>query len=274
MGIVEDIKSLRIQGATNIAVYSLEYLKKFSDKHGFRKKFNSEMNKLLKVRSTGVVLYNVVEILKKEKSKNKINQLLEQIKTSKEKVAENGEKLIKNNYQVYTHCHSSQAIAVIKEASKKKRFSVVVDVTEPKHQGIKTAKELSKIKSIKVNLITDDAAGVALSHQFLKESDIVIVGADAIRKEGVVNKIGTYLIALAAHENKIPFYFATITLKIDKRKKFHIELRNPSEVCKKIKNVNIINPAFDITPFKYVKGFITEKGILSVNKIKKMLKNA
>jgi eIF-2B alpha/beta/delta-like uncharacterized protein len=268
--IFQDIKTLKIQGATNIAIESLKYLKKFSKKHGFGKRFDREVEKLLKIRPTGVVLYNVIQKLKEEKSEERIDELLKELKEMKKKIAKNGAPLIKNNSQVHTHCHSTRALAVIKEAAfQGKKFTVVVDITRPKLQGIKTAKELVKIKNIKVILIPDTAAGLALSHPVLPMDDLVIVGTDSIRKEGVVNKIGTYILALAAKEEKIPFCVAASTLKVDKRKDFKIEERPPSEIYRKIKNVQIRNPAFDITPLKYVTKFITEKGVFSAKEFER-----
>lgn len=270
--IFQDIETLKIQGATNIAIESLKYLKEFSKKEGFEKEFDREVEKLLKVRPTAVILHNAIQKLKKEKSEKNIEKILDELEGSKEKIGKNGEHLIHNNSHVHTHCHSTNAIAVIKESARKgEKFTVIVDITEPKLQGVKTAKELAKFRNIKVILIADNAAGLAFSEgSVLPKDDIIIVGADAIRKEGVVNKIGTYLLAVVAKENKIPFYVATSTFAIDKRKKFKIEERPPSEIYGKIKNVTIRNPAFDITPWKYITGgVITEKGIFSAEEFKK-----
>lgn len=269
--IFQDIKTLKIQGATNIAIESLKYLKNFSRKEGFGEKFEKEVEKLLRVRPTAVILYNVIRELKKgNKSESRIDELLKELRESKEKIASYGAPLIKNNFQVHTHCHSSRVIAIMREAaSQGKKFSVIVDITRPKLQGIKTAKELAKIKNIKVILIADNAASLALSNPVLPMDDILLVGADAIRREGVVNKVGTYLLAVAAKEVKIPFYVAASTLKVDKRKRFKIEERKPSEVYRKIKGVKIRNPAFDITPLKFVTGLITEKGIFSAKEFER-----
>ena len=264
--IFKRIKSLQIQGATAIAAESLKYLKKFSAKNGFGKKFDAECKRLLAVRKTAVVLHNVLEELKKEKSAKKIDELLERLQKNKEKIAFNGRSLIKKNYSVHTHCHSTEALAVIKEAAKTKKFAVVVDETRPKGQGIKTAKELAKIRKIKVTLIIDDAAW-----NTVQNDDIVIVGADALRKEGLVNKIGTHMLAVIAKEKGIPFYVAADTFRLDRRKKIEIEERPPEEIHKKIKGVKIKNPAFDITPWKYVMTVITEKGIKKPKNIVKMI---
>ena len=168
-----------------------------------------------------------------------------------------------------THCHSGEALSVIKQAWKeKKKIKVYATETRPKEQGIKTANELSKL-GIPVILIIDSAIGF-----FIKDVDIVIVGSDAIRKEGFVNKIGTYPLALVAKKHNKPFYVVGNTLKLDKRKKLIIEERSPDEIYKeKIKTLEIKNPAFDLIPWKYVKRIITEKGVMTPVNIKNMLKN-
>jgi ribose 1,5-bisphosphate isomerase len=108
---------------------------------------------------------------------------------------------------------------------------------------------------------------------FMKDVDIVIVGTDAIRKEGIVNKIGTYPLAVVAWEHKKPFYVVGSTLKLDKRKKLIIEERSPDEVyVEHMKTLEVRNPAFDVTPWKYVKRVVTEKGILTPGNVLRMLK--
>ncbi|RLJ05003.1 MAG: hypothetical protein DRP08_00285 [Candidatus Aenigmatarchaeota archaeon] len=261
MSIIQDIKSLKIQGAKEIAIASLRHLKKFSRIHGFGHEFDKECKKLLSARSTAVVLYNVINELRRDKRKETIDKLLAELDKATELIAATGQQLIKRGYHVHTHCHSSEALAVIKEAAKKKKFSVIADITMPRQQGIKTAKELAKIKNISVTLIEDNAATLAFTDPVIPKDDIIIVGCDAMRKEGVINKIGTYFLALAASESNIPFYVVGSKFKIDKRKKVKIEIRPPSEVYKKIRGVKIINPAFDITPWRYITGVVMEDGI-------------
>jgi len=113
---------------------------------------------------------------------------------------------------------------------------------------------------------------LALSPPVIPMSDIVIVGTDAIRKQGVINKIGTYFLALAAAEHDIPFYVAASHFKFDKRKRVEIEERPTEEIYKRIKNVEIRNPAFDMTPWKYITAVITENGIKKPLEIMKILK--
>jgi methylthioribose-1-phosphate isomerase len=111
----------------------------------------------------------------------------------------------------------------------------------------------------------------------LKKVNKVIVGADRIVKDAVINKIGTYTVAILAKEHKIPFYVAAPTSTFDltrTSKTVMIEERNSEEVTcigsKRItvEGVDVFNPAFDITPFKYVTAIITEKGIIQPKSLK------
>lgn len=262
------IKSLDIQGAKNIALESLKFLKTCSKKKGFGKEFDKAMKRLERARPTAVVLHNCLEIIRKEKELKTIDRLLRQLKQSDKEIAVRGKGIIKNNTKIMTRCHSSEALVLIKQAWKDgKKIEVYATETRPKWQGIKTAKELAKL-GIPVTLIVDSAMGF-----FIKDVDMVIVGTDAMRKEGFVNKIGTYMLALVAKEHKKPLYVVGDTLKLDTRKKLIIEERDPKEVyVEHLKTLEVRNPAFDITPWKYVKRVVTEKGIMTPGNIKKLLK--
>jgi ribose 1,5-bisphosphate isomerase len=265
--IAEQIRSVKVQGAKEIALYSLRYLREFCEKNGFGLKFEVAAMVLENARPTAVVLHNCLEILKKRRSLRTIDQLIKRLNESTKRIAKNGSKIIPDGSRIMTHCHSGEALAVIKEAWKsKKKISVVATVTEPLHQGIKTARELAKLK-IPITLINDNAVG-----HMMKDVDLVIVGSDAMRKNGIINKVGTSLLALAARKNKKPFYVVGNSLKLDKRKKCVIEERPAKEVYKKIKGIKIRNPAFDITEWNYVSGVITERGILKPEEIKRMLR--
>jgi ribose 1,5-bisphosphate isomerase len=236
-------------------------------------KFEVAAWKLEEARPTAVVLHNCLEILKKKRKLRTIDRLLKQLNDVTKKIAKNGSKLIKNNYKIMTHCHSGEALTVIKQAWREgKKISVIATETDPLEQGVKTAKELAKEK-IPVTLITDSAVGY-----FMKDIDCVIIGADSIRKNGVINKIGTYLLAASARNNNKPFYVIANSLKFDKRKKFVIEERPAKEVYKellhpgKLKGIKIRNPAFDITPMKFITAITTEKGILKPEKVLRLLK--
>ena len=129
---VDDIKSVKIQGAKEIAVYSLNFLRKYCKRHGFGLKFEVVAWKLEEARPTAVVLHNCMEILKKKKSLRTIDRLLRQLDQSTKRIAENGSRLIKNNYKIMTHCHSGEALSVIKKAWKNgKKISVIATETDP-----------------------------------------------------------------------------------------------------------------------------------------------
>ncbi|MFH1473921.1 MAG: S-methyl-5-thioribose-1-phosphate isomerase [Candidatus Aenigmatarchaeota archaeon] len=262
------IKSLEIQGAKDIAIESLVFLRKLVKKKGFGREFTRAAKMIERVRPTAVVLHNCLEIIRKDKDVKTINSLLRQMSNSKKEIAKRGSRLIKKNSKIMTRCHSTEALAVIKQAWKDgKKVTVYATETRPKWQGVKTAKELSKL-GIPVILIVDSAMAF-----FIDDVDMVIVGTDAIRKEGIVNKIGTYPLALVAQKHKKPFYVAGNTLKLDKRKKLLIEERDPDEVyTERTKTLEVRNPAFDLTPWKYVKRVVTEKGVMTPSNIKKMLK--
>jgi ribose 1,5-bisphosphate isomerase len=265
---VRRVRDLEIQGAKQIAVESLKFLRTLAKKKGFGKEFNRAAKTIEKARPTAVVLHNCLEIVNKEKDVKTINKLLRQLSGSTKEIAKRGSRLIKRNSVIMTHCHSGEALSVIKQAWKEgKKIKVYATETQPKEQGIKTAKELAKLK-IPVVLIVDSAIEF-----FINDVDMVIVGTDAIRKEGIVNKIGTYPLAVVAKEHKKPFYVVGDTLKLDKRKKLLIEERNPDEVyVEHMKTLEVRNPAFDLTPWKYINRVVTEKGIMTPGNIKKMLK--
>jgi ribose 1,5-bisphosphate isomerase len=271
---VMKIRSVEVQGAKEIALYSLKFLRKLAKRKGFGREFRRAMEELEHARPTAVVLHNCVRILRISRSLRTIDALIHKLENINDEIAENGLKLLKKDkYTILTHCHSGEAIAVIKKLKRKrKKVHAIATETDPLEQGVMTAKELAKAR-IPVTLIIDSAVGY-----FMPEIDAVIVGTDAMRKEGVVNKIGTQLYATSAKAHKKPFYVAGNTFKLDKRKKFKIEQRSPKEVYKelvrpgRLKGVKIRNPAFDITPWKYVTKVITEEGVYTPEQIKGMLR--
>ena len=199
------------------------------------------------------------------------------------KIGEHGDTLIKDGMKILTHCNAGAlatvdygtALAPFRVAHKKgKKFFVFADETRPRSQGLLTAWELHQ-EGINHAVIADNAAGY-----FMREGeiDMVITGADRIAKNGdFANKIGTYEKAVLAKENNIPFYVAapisTFDDTIENGSKIIIEERDKIELLEINGNkvmpewVNVRNPAFDVTPKKYVTGYITEGGIL--NKLKK-----
>jgi methylthioribose-1-phosphate isomerase len=192
------------------------------------------------------------------------------------KIGEFGSSLIKDNDTVLTHCNTGTlatvsygtALAPIRTAFKQgKNVHVIATETRPRLQGAKlTTFELLSDK-IPFTLIVDGAVGYVMKRGMVQQA---IVGADRITPEVVANKVGTYLIALAARANQVPFYVAapSSTFDLNGKDTVEIEERDAHEVThiagKRIppRGVPVFNPAFDITPVELVTGFITENGVL------------
>jgi methylthioribose-1-phosphate isomerase len=188
-------------------------------------------------------------------------------------IGKNGSILIKDGDTILTHCNAGElatveygtALGVIRAAWEEgKKIRVIADETRPLFQGARlTAYELKR-DGIPVTLITDSMAGYFMSKGLINK---VIVGSDRIVQDGVVNKIGTYSVAVLAHEHGIPFYVAAPKSTFDlshKAADVIIEERKPEEVTHigsvqiAPNGVNAFNPAFDITPLKYVSAIICE----------------
>ncbi|MHA1332815.1 MAG: translation initiation factor eIF-2B [Candidatus Odinarchaeia archaeon] len=280
----KDIKELKVQGATNVAISALEATKKFlstqkiTSKNELLSYLNEIKSILFNARSTEPAMQNGLRylIFKVEKSQSSdVSELVELaiksaeefitlLKSAKTKIAKIGAKRILDNMTVMTHCHSSVVTGILKEAwNQGKRFDVVCTETRPRYQGRITAKELVDF-GIPVTMVVDSAMRWAIR---AKEIDLVIVGADAITSEGVViNKVGTRLLALAAHEFSVPFYVATSILKFNPETVAgnleKIEFRDPKEIWETPpKGLKIENPAFETVAREYINGFITEDGI-------------
>lgn len=260
---------------------------------GFRGKFHHVAEEMLNARPTAVNLRWAVERMTRivdqmeehsvEAIKHRLEEeaesiLAEDIEINK-KIGKNGAKLIPKAATVLTHCNAGSlatggygtALGVIRAAREAgKSVSVIVDETRPWLQGLRlSAFELME-DGIPVEVIVDSAAGYFMR---AGKIDLVITGADRIAANGdVANKIGTYQVAVLAKENGVPFYVAapisTIDVGIGSGDEIPVEERDPKEVShfgrQRIgpKGVKALNPAFDITPARYVGAIITERGII------------
>jgi len=201
------------------------------------------------------------------------------------KIGEHGSRLIEDGDVILTHCNAGSlatvdygtALGVIRAAWEQgKRIRVIATETRPKLQGARiTAYELKR-DGIPVQLITDNMVGYVM---FRGMVDKVVVGADRIVRDAVINKIGTYTIAVLAREHKIPFYVAAPTSTFDLAHTFRdvvIEERDPTEVThighQRIAPIGVeaLNPAFDITPLNYVSAIISEMGPLTPTDIQRL----
>ncbi len=291
------IKEMKIRGAPVIGIagayaVALGALKINTTSRGeFVKKLQKVIDTIAATRPTARNLFFALERMKKAagtgKNTTDIKEKIvaEALKIHKEEadathhISLFGAKLVKDGWTVLTHCNTGPlaasgygtALGVIIAAQKQgKQIKVLADETRPLLQGARlTTWELKKA-GVPVTLITDSMAG-----HFMRGGKIncVITGADRIAANGdTANKIGTYTLSVLAKENKIPFYVAapvsTIDISIKTGEKIPIEERKVEEVThfqgKRVapEGTKAANPAFDVTPHKYITAIITDKGII------------
>ncbi len=278
--VMRDIKSLKIQGATNVAIFGVrafaEYISTIPDSHDDLEVWNHIevlKNRMFTLRVTEPALKNGIRfVISKLKTKSDFGAAtvaaetyIRALKRSKEVIAKIGAARVEDNSTIFTHCHSSVASKILITAFEMgKNFDVVVTETRPVYQGRITVKELLDV-GIKVKHVVDSAMRWAMN-KF--EVDLILLGADAISVEGMaINKIGSHLVALAAREEHIPLYVASSLLKFDEETKIgkmtQIEMRDPSEIWEEApENLEIYNPAFEGIRRDDIAAYITEKGVI------------
>ncbi|MDR3566951.1 MAG: S-methyl-5-thioribose-1-phosphate isomerase [Syntrophobacteraceae bacterium] len=297
--VINAIKTMAIRGAPAVGVAGALALAlgarsiRTDDPKEFRQKFLKLCNKVKNARPTGANLGWAVEILYSivvENPKAPISELQKLIVDRangilEEDVAVNlrmgkwGREVVAKGARILTYCNAGAlatadygtAIGVIRAAFEEDpTLSVYSCETRPFLQGARlTVFELMRA-GIPATLITDNAVGSLMSRGMI---DLVVVGADRIAANGdTANKIGTYMVAVLAWTHGIPFYIAAPRSTIDQGlpdgSGIPIEQRDPGEVTslngKRIapRGANALNPAFDVTPYKYISGIITEVGVL------------
>jgi len=292
----KDILSLKIQGATNVAKEIIKALGKCGEESrksnlkDWKKELKKGANYLISARPTEPMAKNGVNYiffqLKELRPKNisqaknclnkSIDDFLLAISDAADLIVNNGQNLIKNKDNIFTHCHSWLVEQVLIQAKKnQKNFQIFNTETRPLYQGRITAKKLLKEK-IKTTMVADSSAGFLVSHYSGEDlmMDRVILGCDAILPDGsIINKIGSFTISFVAYEEKVPLYIATTLLKYHDKSWIKIEKRSPKEIWPKApKNLKIINFAFDKIPAKYITGIICEQGIIKPAAVKKTVK--
>lgn len=261
--IASDIRNVKIQGARNIAKAALMAYSLIPTKASKRK--------LLSLRPTEPMMENILEMAEKKYPLSSINSHFD---SAQEKINKAVFKLIKNKDIIFTHCHSTNVInAIIYSHKKGKKFQIINTETRPLFQGRKTAKELTRA-GIKVIMFVDSSIAMAIEKDNNKDkiySTKIFLGADALLKKGIINKIGSKIIADVSKEHKVPFYIIADSWKFTK-KKIPVENRKLSEVWDKApKGIKVKNPAFEFVDKKYISGIITEFGLMSYSKFVKIV---
>ena len=252
--ICKDIKSIKIQGARNVAKAGLKAYQ--------LKPTKASKKKLLSLRPTEPMLQNVLDLAEEQP----IKRILNHFEVAQDKINKHTLRLIKNNDLIYTHCHSTNVSHSLIYAKKKgKSFQVYNTETRPLFQGRKTAREL-KNANIKVTMFIDSAMDIALSEkQNTKKVNKIFIGADALTRNGIVNKVGSGAIAKLAMINKIPLYIIADSWKYTSNK-VPMENRKLNEIWDKApKDIKIKNPSFEFVPKKYITKIITEHGVHDYN---------
>jgi methylthioribose-1-phosphate isomerase len=285
--VVRGAPAIGVSGAFGLALAALQSRAK--TKEDLLSDLEQARKILHDTRPTAVNLaWGLDKIMQVAKSRNDVLEIKESIVEEAKRMADEdikvnmrmgkyGAQLLGDNDTIMTHCNAGAlatvgygtALGVIRATKESgKKIKVIATETRPVMQGSRlTAFEL-KHDGIDVSLIPDTAVGYSMARGLVSK---VIVGADRILRTGhVYNKIGTYQIAIMAKQHEIPFYVAaplsTFDLK-SRPEEVIIEQRKPSEVTtiagKKTApdDINVINPAFDMTPPELITGIITEAGI-------------
>lgn len=301
--VVRGAPAIGIAGAHGVVLYAQELRDKNLSFEEFKKELLNKSDYLVTSRPTAVNLYWAVEKQKEiiKKSTSGIEDLIEELRINgkkleledieiNKKIGDYGAMVVPKGATILTHCNAGAlatvgygtALGVVRSAfAKDPSIQVFADETRPRQQGARITTLELKMDGIPVTLITD-----GMCSYFMKKGmiNMVVVGADRIAANGdAANKIGTYTVAIAAKYHNIPFYVAaplsTIDTNIQSGEEIVIEERPHEEVTmingKNIcpEGVNVINPAFDVTPHELITGIITEKGILKPD-YKTSIKNA
>ncbi len=297
---VRGAPAIGIAAAMGLALAAREI--KASTFEQFWPEFERVCSEMASTRPTAVNLFWAIERMKRIVLSNKdkgleelrevmvgeSKRMLEEDIATNRKIGMYGAEFISDGDVLITHCNAGSiatggygtAEGVMRAAVEQgKKIHVYIDETRPVLQGARlTAWELMEEK-ISCTLITDNMAGYCMYHDMI---DIAIVGADRIARNGdVANKIGTYSLAVLCKEHGIPFYVAapvsTIDFSMESGSDIPIEERDPKEVTHVLgrlpiapEGVRVANPAFDVTPARYITAIITEKGAFKPKDIRRL----
>ena len=286
--VIRGAPAIGVAGAFGLALAALQ--SKATTKEDMIKDLEQAKKILFETRPTAVNLaWGLNKMMNVVKNSQNINEIKESIVEAATSLAEddvkinkamgkNGAVLFDNNDTIMTHCNAGALATVaygtalgvvraIKESGK--NIKVIATETRPVMQGSRLTTFELKHEGIDVSLIPDTAVGYTMANGLINK---IVVGADRILSTGhVFNKIGTYQIALIAKQHNIPFYVAAPLSTFDLNSNTEdvvIEQRKASEVTsignKKTApdGINVINPAFDMTPPELISGIITEKGVI------------
>ncbi|WP_136715178.1 ribose 1,5-bisphosphate isomerase [Halorientalis salina] len=280
--VAEDIATMETRGAATIARAVADALatqaaaSEAETPTDFRSEMRVAARLLSDTRPTAVSLPNALRFVFEQMDGETVDELKAtsiaaadrfrvQLERAQDDLGRVGANRLRDGDTVMTHCHSTDALACIEAAvDQGKDLSAVVKETRPRNQGHITAQALREM-DVPVTLVVDSAA-----RRYLDEVDHVVVGADSIAADGsVINKIGTSGLAVVARERGVPIMVAAQTIKLHPATltghTVEIEMRDEREVIddearRDIGEITVENPAFDVTPPRYVDAIVTERG--------------
>jgi len=278
----EDIGSMEIRGAATIAAAAAEALGEqatasdVDSPEAFRAELRAAARVLYDTRPTAVSLPNALRYVFRDVEGETVERLRTSVRASVSEfcrrldTAQNdlgrvGANRLRDGDTIMTHCHSTDVLACVETAVEQgKSLAAFVKETRPRNQGHITAEALEEM-GVDVTLIVDSAA-----RRYLNDADHVLVGADSIAADGsVINKIGTSGLAVNARDRGTPIVCAAQTIKLHPDTltghTVDIEMRDEREVidaetAEEIGGPEVLNPAFDVTPPRYVDAIVTERG--------------
>ncbi|WP_148882175.1 translation initiation factor eIF-2B alpha/beta/delta subunit family protein [Thermococcus aciditolerans] len=261
--IIEEMRAERIRGASWLARRGAEayiLLSELLEGEELESALREMKREIPAVNGTMASLYNLARFIQitgdPDWVRAKAEEFIRLGEEAKREIGNIGSELIDENEVVITHSFSSAVLEIFKAARRKgKHFRAILTESAPDYEGIALARELDSI-GVPFEVITDAQLGL-----FAKKATLTLVGADNVTRDGAaVNKAGTYLLALACHDNGVPFYVAAESFKL------HPELSSGEvEIVERPyvrQGYRVRNMLFDVTPWRYVRGIITEFGIL------------
>ncbi|MDD6256052.1 S-methyl-5-thioribose-1-phosphate isomerase [Methanobrevibacter boviskoreani] len=273
--VIAAIKNMTVRGAPAIGV-SAAFGMALADIGGVD--LNKAADEIKAARPTAKNLFWAVDrVLDSENPLHESLKIYDEDMKINRAIGKYGREIIDDGDTILTHCNAGAlacvdygtALGVIRAANDEgKNINVICDETRPRGQGARLSVWEMQQENIPVKLICDVASGYLMSQGMI---DKVVIGADRVAKGGIVNKIGSFMVALAAKRFDIPFYVAAPYSTFDMDININdtvIEERDPDEVihygsCRICpKGTEVINPAFDIVPNDLITGIITEKGII------------
>ncbi len=289
--LVRGAPAIGIAGAYGVVLSARDHFVSELSEEELREAIRTDLKRLAQTRPTAVNLFWALHAMEQEldapldtaadlvdRLTRKAVQIHEEDIESCQRIGDYGATIIPAGAGILTHCNAGAlatggygtALGVVRSAfARDPQVHVYADETRPRLQGARlTTWELVE-DGIPVTLVTDNMSGALMR---AGKVDVVVVGADRITANGdTANKIGTYNLALIAHAHGVPFYVAaplsTIDMAMQTGEEIPIEEREPSEIstvngeliCSP--GASFYNPAFDVTPARYITGIITERGI-------------